>query len=272
MNRCLNIIILYDNTNDVIHYLLDACHKQECYVDFAVVINKDTDHIGEKKLLKLKQEVSSNIYIFDFNENIGYMNSLLFVLQENRGFLDDYKYIILSNTDIVYKTPQFFQKLLNKNYEKNIGVIAPSVYATKSCSYSNPHYLNRISDNKIIQLIKIFSSPKLSAVYVQLSDLKAKFKKTKEMDSCYVYSPHGCYMIFSSDFLKKIYGWKYGVKMYSEESFVGELLRLKNMQCYFDSTLKVVHNERAVTGTLNYTQKFKYMSESLRYIYNTFYK
>ena len=64
---------------------------------------------------------------------------------------------------------------------------------------------------------------------------------------------------------------RYGVKMYSEESAVGELLRHNQMRCYYDDTISVIHQESSVTGKINQAKRFAAWRESLEYILKAFY-
>ena len=72
-------------------------------------------------------------------------------------------------------------------------------------------------------------------------------------------------------FIKKICGYEYGVKMYSEESAIGELLIKNNMKCYYEDSLSVIHQESTVTGKINYKKRFNSWRESLEYIIKEFY-
>ena len=110
----------------------------------------------------------------------------------------------------------------------------------------------------------------IGKIYIKLGEIKSR-KRVFERESCFVYSPHGCYMIFSQAFIKKIHDFKYGVRLYSEESCIGELLLKENMSCYYDNYLKVNHNESTVTGKINYKLRFKYWKESIDYILKEFY-
>lgn len=57
----------------------------------------------------------------------------------------------------------------------------------------------------------LFSSPILGKLYLKLAEMRSKkHSKNDEEDSCYVYSPHGCFMIFTKDFIQKIDGYLYG--------------------------------------------------------------
>ena len=266
--KCLNTIIYYDNPEEVKSYISEVNAIADNSVDIILIVNSN----NKKELNKLIEELKYNnitvLDVIDYKENVGYLNALLkTILKIN---VDSYDYFILSNTDIHYDK-NFFYRLSHKKYSKDIGCIAPCVFASRSNSYSNPHYLFRIPRKKLERLAILFGFPLLGKIYLKFAEIKAHNKKNKKQASCYVYSPHGCYMIFTKSFIKKIKGYVYGVKMYSEESAIGELLLRNGYKCYYDSNIKVVHQESTVTGKVNYKNRFQLWKTSLEYILNEFY-
>lgn len=265
--KCLNVIIYYDNAKEIKEYVENCLSNSNGNVDIAIVINSDKKKRAKCIVNELRQNYD-NIFVYDYGKNVGYLNSILTVIQEKE--MKKYEYYILSNTDIIYETDNFYFELLNKKYDSLIGCIAPSVYSTKTKSFSNPHYYTRTSKSKFRLLSFIFTYPRLGRVYLAISGLKSK-KSGVEKESCFVYSPHGCFMIFTKEFIRKICGYEYGVTLYSEEACVGELLQKYNMKCFFDNSLRVLHNESTITGKINYKNRFKYWKESIDYIVREFY-
>lgn len=266
--KILNVIVYYNNKDEVEGYIDQVLKIGKEKVELAIVVNKDDKKLSSNFNRKYN-EIGKKVHLFDFGDNVGYLNALMKVIKVINPL--DYKYIILSNTDIEYKDSQFFNSLLMKNYSNKIGCIAPSVYSTETRSFSNPHYLTRISREKLERLKLIFSKPLLGKLYLRLSHIKANFISKKELSSTEVYSPHGCYMIFTSSFINDIRYYEYGVKLYSEESCIGELLLRHGYSCFYDSTLKVDHTESTVTGKMNFNDRFGYWAESISYILSEFY-
>lgn len=267
--KILNVIVFYNNKEEVKQYIEDSILIANGLLDIAVVVNSDKNNQIDTLLTELDDKTKECIKVYNFNENVGYLNALLKVIQKIN--INDYLYIILSNTDILYSSSNFFTELSQKNYDKHIGCIAPSVFATKSQSYSNPHYINRIPKKSFKKLYLIFKYPHLGMYYLKLAELKAYKKRKIKKQSCMIYSPHGCYMIFTQQFIQKIEGYEYGVKMYSEESCIGELLKRYGYSCKYDSELEIVHQESSVTGKINYKKRFELWRESIKYILDTFY-
>lgn len=266
--KCLNIVVYYNNFQEIKLYIKE-CLKNSVNVDIAVVVNSDKER-KLNEMEKIASKYASRLKIYNFGENVGYLNSLLKIIK-NETF-DEYEYYILSNTDIKYETPNFYEKLVLTKYDSCVGCIAPSVYSQNTKSFSNPHYKNRVSKRKFQVLSLIFSIPVLGKIYLKLAEMKSKTHRSNvEEESCYVYSPHGCFMIFTKDFIQSIRGYIYGVTLYSEEACIGELLLKSDKKCYFDNELRVQHFESTVTGKINYKVRFKYWKNSIDYILREFY-
>lgn len=268
MKKILNIIVYYDNDEEVDHYITQVMSISRQFVDIWVVVNKDEK--GRLRELQSRRSGDSRITFINHGGNVGYLNSLLTTIKDRD--ISGYDYVILSNTDIEYKDPEFFNRILATEYTTDIGCIAPSVYNPNTGSYSNPHYRERVPEYKFKRIMRIFAFPMLADAYLKLAGMKAGSTKSTKCDSCYVYSPHGSYMIFTREFLSKIKGYEYGVRMYSEESCIGELLRREKMRCFYDSTIEVIHLESSVTGGMNQKRRFWMWRDSVRYILDEFYK
>lgn len=266
--KVLNTVVFYENRSEVESYIQEINSIADGMVEIVLVVNSDKNNQVGVMENYLKSKGIECVRVINYGDNVGYFNAMLKTIKIVD--IETYDYVILSNTDIHYNQ-DFFRKLAKKEYPNDIGCIAPSVFATQSGSYSNPHYSERISKEKLEKLVNIFKHPLFGKWYLKLAGLKARMKKTEKKPSCYVYSPHGCYMIFTKKFIKRVYGYEYGVKMYSEESAVGELLAKKGMRCFYDDSLSVIHQESTVTGKINYKQRFAAWRESLEYIIREFY-
>ncbi len=267
--KCLNVIVFFDNKKEVESYVTEVVEKAFGMVDIAVVVNSDKCNSIICTEKKLRDNGIECFKVYNYGENIGYLNAMLKVIKEID--VSQYDYIILSNTDIHYESEDFFPALSLKKYQEGIGCIAPCVFAPQSNSYSNPHYSERISKKKLERNVKIFNHPLLAKIYLKLSDIKVRSTRAEKRSSCFVYSPHGCYMIFTRTFIERIIGYEYGVKLYSEESAIGELLIRNNMKCYYDDSICVTHQESSVTGTIDYRKRFSAWKESIQYILSEFY-
>ena len=119
----LNTLILYNNLSEVEQYcssLFSLPHTENVYV--SIVVNKIGENTPED-LLRLNK-IHRNISVFIPEENLGYMNGMIFAYQkmiEERKM--NYDYIIMSNTDIEYPDENFFKKFIDKQYEDDVWCI-----------------------------------------------------------------------------------------------------------------------------------------------------
>lgn len=273
MKKIMHIIILYGNENEVLNHLKDL-QKQTIAqnIQVVIVINKINNEEQYKKFLQDIDLLYIKIKIYNPNKNLGYLNGCIYGYEMySEEEKEKFEWYIISNTDIEFENNQFYERLINKNYENNIWCIAPSVYNSKNLSYDNPEYKERVSLNKINLLIFIYSYPFLAKVHESLCKIKGNKIRNKKEESQYIYSAKGCFFILKQEIIKILSERKYGVLMYSEESYIAELIKEKEKKIYYESSIEVIHNESMVTDKLGIIKKSKYISESLKLIKRNFY-
>lgn len=269
----LNTIIFYDNYLEVEQFCRDVFaidKEQELYISIA--INKMTDEADYQRLVDLTK-VLNRISIYRPEQNLGYMNGMIYAYE---CFVDEKKidpdYVIMSNTDIIYQDPEFFNTLRNTEYPADLGAIGPSVFAKKRNSYDNPVCLQRRSKAQVKKVIRFTSIPVIRSLYVFLSDFKARlFASKKEPESTFAYELHGCFFIVTKRLAKELVKHKFGMLLYSEESYIAEEALKHHLAVYYDANLKIIHNEHSVTGHIKYSKIAKYISSSMQYILDTYY-
>lgn len=271
--RILNLVILYDNENEVIKYA-EQLSKQSIYRDIAliIVVNKLGKTQIEKFELKLKN-IPLQFTVFVPDGNLGYLNGVIYGYNQFCQIANLMpEWIVVSNTDIEFANNSFFEDFINTNYEDDVWCVAPSVYSPKKNSYDNPGYINRCDKESIDRLIFIHERPLLAYLYAKASKVKGMFLRNKKKESQYIYSGKGCFFILKNEMAEKLKGKKYGALMYSEESYIAEIIRNNNKKIYYDSRIEVIHNENTVTGKLEVGKKAKYIADSLKFIRDEFYR
>lgn len=274
MKKIMHIVILYSNEEEVLTHIRDLKNQSVINeVQIIIVVNKKNKEIY-KNFLKEINKLDSSIKIYNPDKNLGYLNGCIYGFEtytkENPN--QNFKWYTISNTDIEFRSNNFYKKLLKKSYEDDIWCIAPSVFNSKNLSYDNPHYKNRISKQKINRIMYIYKFPTLARIYEQLSKIKGTKLRGKKEKSQYVYSAHGCCFILKKEIMEILSNKKYKALMYSEESYIAELIRNKNKKIYYESEIEVKHDESTVTNKLGIIKKAKYISESLKLIKDEFYK
>lgn len=262
----INIVICYNNVDEVIDY-----HKKIRQLDngdeagFVIVINSEK----EENVIKLYEYAQGKkVYIYNPNENLGYMNGLLYGYNKyHKQTNNTPQYIIMSNTDISFPDRSLIKRIMSKGYDDDIWCIGPSIYVERLNSYDNPVAEKRYTIYHINSLIRRFSTPILRELYVTAAFIKPYFiKKKRDAVSKNVYEVHGCFFILSRDFIEFIKDKEYGVFLYSEELYIAENIFRQGKKTYYDADLQINHLEHSTTKKINPTKRAKYFEESMKWI------
>lgn len=263
MKSISNIVIFYDNLKDVSDYLEEISNQTISNNIYVTIVMNKYSQLDAKKL-----ELSASLYKFQLEilyppENLGYLNGLLYGYRNSTFDLKHMDWIVFSNTDISFEKNSFFSDFMKKKYDEKIFCVAPSVYNPLTKSYSNPQYMLRHTKRSLERRIAIFSRPKLSAIYLKLSQYKGKINNQTKKDSRYVYSAHGCFFFLRTRFLNDLTR-NYMSLLYSEEAFIAEEIRLRSGKIYYEDSIEVYHNESQVTGKLKMEERSRHIAESLK--------
>lgn len=272
MRRIPNIVIFYRNLDEVINYANQlSSQKLSSIVELVIVVNC----FGKYSMRELReglQSIGLNFYIYNPGTNLGYLNGLTYGYQEyTREVNTKCQWIIYSNTDIRFPNRDFIHNFANRTYSEDTWCVAPSVFSPRKKSYDNPEYIERCSINTINKLIFIHERPLLASIYGYLSRLKGRLARKTKIDSRFIYSGKGCFFFIRHELAIKLMERPFRSLMYSEESYVAEIIRLSNKKTYYDSSIEVIHDESAVTGKLKKRKKYQFIAESLTLIRDEFY-
>lgn len=268
----VNIIICYNNGQEVIEYI-DSM-KNHIFIEkvcFVITMNSWTEN--DKVIIDdYLEKTKLSVVVCDPKSNIGYMNGLLYGYRYFRKKYEEPKFVIMSNTDIMISDKLYYKNLLEEEYEENVGCIGPSIFVKGKNTYDNPVCEKRRTIQEMNGIIRKFTMPIFREIYVYLSTIKGYFVKNIKTESRYVYEVHGCYFILTGKFADKIKNLEYGVLMYSEESYIAELIYRLGMQTFYDSSLEIIHLEHSTTKFVKCSKIAKYIQESMVYIREEFYE
>lgn len=266
----VNIVICYANEDEVINYAKQL-EKQTCSnrIELIVVVNRKSKDLNylEEGLSKLDLKHC----IFDSEENLGYLNGLLY------GYLlakRNVKWYVLSNTDIQISKIDFFELFLKKDYisDDNIWLVGPSVYTPSKEIYSNPYL--RIRPNR-----KFYTFRNIGMIFPHIYELmfklKAKVRKQRKEEKtellCSVYAIHGSFMFLHNDLLSELSKREPWELLYDEEQYIAEIVRINRKIALYDSTIQVIHLEGASTGRIAVRNRYRRMRHSNNRILREFY-
>lgn len=266
-NSIVNIIIYYENEDEVINYAKELV-KQNDNIKLVIVVNK----IGKKGV----NYVNDSLMVLDIDfeivnpgENIGYLNGLIYGYKKT-SFLSEW--YILSNTDICIKDDCFIKKCREEVEFKNdkVWLIGPSVLVPKLKKYSNPYFS--------VRPLKIFYQSRIWAMrfpilFNILFNLKSKIKseKMEKKQSGYVYAVHGSFMFLRKELLDILSTNKNWELLYDEEQYIAEIVRKYNHSTYYCDDIEVLHMEGASTGKVDIRKKARLMITANKRILKEFY-
>ena len=205
------------------------------------------------------------------HDNIGYLSSALDVI--NSLDISLYSYICITNVDLTVEL-DFFQKLLDLTVQKDVAWIAPSIYSKQELRDKNPQRQYRCSSRKILALRFLYNIPILYNAYIKLIYCR-KSKNASNANyepGIKIYCGHGSFMIFTKAFFSSFSKIEWPCFLFCEELFLGELIRLTGLSVVYEPSLKIIDKEHVSTGALPGKNFFKYNKESLKFIWDKFYK
>lgn len=272
MNNIVNIVICYHNAAEIIQYAkhISSLHESD-HIILVIVINGASDK-DIQELYSLYEFSALQCFIVNPETNLGYMNGLIYgYKQYKRKYKLTPRFVIMSNTDIVYEDEYFYSKLLRKEYEDDVWCIGPSIYVRTLDTYDNPIAYQRRTLREINMLILKFRMPVFREFYVKAAGIKGKFIKKAKQQSDLVYEVHGCFFILHGEGIEKICNEVYGPFMYSEETFIAELIYQSGKKVFYDAALEVTHLEHSVTKHIDLKKHADYLFDSMQWIKNRFY-
>ena len=271
MGKIINIVTLFNNTNEVVNYAKSLSVQTLSKDIILVIVINMIDENEKKSLYRRLSEIDLCIKIFSPEKNLGYLNGLIYgyncYTEENLPT----KWIVMSNTDIKFLEADFFEKFVIKNYHDDFWLVGPSVYSIETKSFDNPQYSNRLTKKGIDKRIKIFENLLISYLYTKLSKIKAERSRKMELPSQVTYTVHGCFFFIRNEFIETIKNKVYGPLMYGEEIYLAENALRYNKKCYYDQMIRVNHEGSTVTRLLDLKKKSYYILQSLRFIRDEFF-
>lgn len=228
---------------------------------------------------KIKTNFSQNVEIIYPHKNLGYLGGANFGLEkfkdENHVIPD---WVIVSNSDILIKDKNFFQKLHKREHEPDLAILAPQITSTLFGKNQNPHLIERPRARKVAFHRYVYSFYPLlwfyHVCYWAYNFLKRHLgyrPKQSLPEDGKIYAAHGAFMILTREFFQRGGSLNYPCFIYGEEYFLSETSRAHNLYVKYDNEIQVFHKEHVSTGTIPNRLIGGYLKESITYIYHNFF-
>lgn len=215
---------------------------------------------------RVKDKMQVEVEIADNGtENKGYLGGALPIYNAKAA---NYDFISISNVDLEL-APDFFEQLLELN-TTNIGLVAPDIYTEKIMRHENPYMPTRPTKRHFLRWKIIYSCTLLYRLYYRMHLLKSR--KSKTYPACDIYAGHGSFMLFTDAFVNHYPELHFPGFMYGEEIFMAELVREALLKVRYCPSLRIANIGNINTAHINQKQKSKWSKESLRAIYDRFFR
>jgi hypothetical protein len=231
-------------------------------------VHKDTksvlhEYIHQNNLINIKLHAA---------KNNGYFGTIGYWLKKMDFNFSKYDYIIICNNDIIINDVNFFEILLENIVKAD--VIAPTIVSLLSSKNQNPYRENKVTKiqkllyriyniNYVVAFISLF-------LWLGLKSLRENKNSDSNLER-FIYSGHGSFMIFSSDFFQKGGYIDENLFLYGEEESITGIANEYGMTIKFIPSLVVMHDEHKATNSNNFTRSiYKYQKNAYKYIKNKY--
>lgn len=267
----LILVSCYNNEDEVVKF---ANHLSNQTISEKIFLVVSCNSVKDKeKLLKgLATSGLDNAVLYP-EKNLGYLHGCLYGLRHSIS-VEDFKWIMISNTDIEFQSNAFFYDLLNKKTCKDIWCIAPHI-VLPSGRRQNPFLISRPSSKKMMTWKRIQGNQVGLQLYTKLAYVKRKLNANKESHNDFknsiIYAAHGSCIILKPECVVLLSQINDKIFMYGEELLIAELIRKNKKKVYYIRDLVVHHNENSTTKLIDYKRKSMYYKQSYEYLMRVFF-
>lgn len=239
----------YEETRETIESIL--CLPREGRDVKIIVVDNASNNGSTEKLIDDFKDIKVVSFISN-KENLGFSGG------NNVGFRELKKqgcdFIILSNNDIEVKSSNFYKKV-EDDYEKyGFAVLGPAIENPDNghtgCRTLPPDM--KFAKGRIFRLYLKYYLGSLHSAYEKFRS-KGNPGLPKENDEAYIcgwknVTLHGCFLIFSKDYIKRFKGLAHLTFMYAEEEILFIRLMKSGLISIYDPTIRIFHKEGAATA------------------------
>lgn len=271
--------------------------SQNFRVTFVLVDN--TERTDSSALFSnIRAEVPSALCVKS-PRNLGYFGGANFGLTKYLETRKPPDWVIVSNVDIEFKDDTLFARLKNIDRMRDVGVVAPSIWSSRSRRDLNPRMVVRPSKRKMRLYKVIYRNYYLLNLYELLAAMKHRVKhvlKYKLMRPVkrsfallrsnselignsasdggvkFIYAPQGSCIIFSKLFFSRGGSLDYPLLLFGEEIYVAETARSLGLCVVYDPRLKVWHDDHISTGLLRSRKVASHVYESAIFIADRYFR
>lgn len=215
-----------------------------------VIVDNDGDE-SSRAVLDTTKRTGLSIEILTETNNWGYFGGARRGLEAIRRWSERPDWIILSNSDIEFSEPAFFNRLAQIP-SFDVGVIGPRILSGLSHHDHNPYMVERPDPARMHFLKWIFHFRITCFVYQMAglikSLLKRRHQSAGDVRSRDVYAAHGSFMVFSREYFDRGGDFAHEPFLFGEEITVAETCLRLGLRIQYEPSLVVSHAEHGTMG------------------------
>lgn len=254
---------LYEMTKQCVNSIL-CLYK---YTNFKIVIvdNHSPDNSGGKLFDEYKNNVDVTVLLNNFNMGFAKGNNVGIQFAKNDLKAD---FVCCLNNDTILIDKEFIKKSIFEFLESNVAVIAPQVILKDGKIQRTDRHLKSLEEYKM-QLTNINNEVVVEKNFFRSAIRKIKFiyylyKKYiywKFEKKTYNVVLHGCCLIFTPAFFKKLDGFNSQTFMFREEELLYISLKKNGLESVYLPMIQIKHLEDQSTNSIfdNTEEKRKFL-------------
>lgn len=258
MKEIVFVILHYNAIADTIE-CIDSIEKTNVGVNYSIVVvdNNSPNKSGIELYNKYKGSQRVVIILNDKNEG--------FACGNNRGFVYAKKtynpnFIVLLNNDTIILQNDFYS-LVKEEYDLNkFAVLGPVIETPNKINNSNPgrikmpsvfHYLMYTFRVFILYIFSLFN---LDILYKKCKTVLTRTAYVGDgtycKDSKSDIMLHGCFLVFSREYISIFNGLNDRTFLFGEEDLLYLRLKTNRLISYYSPKIRIYHKEDVATGTI----------------------
>lgn len=178
-------------------------------------------------------------------------------------------WVVVSNVDVAFSPDEFFPRLLDSDYPKDVAVVAPSIVSRARRGDWNPKISTRPTAERMRFYTRLYRNHWLFNAYEQAAGLKYALQgigrrgpARPSSETTSIYAPHGACLPFTRAYFERGGTLDYPGFLFGEEIFVAETARQLGLRILYDSRLRMTSRDHVSTGRFRSRQMTRYMYES----------
>lgn len=254
------VILHYNATDDTIE-CVDSVRKYMAGKDYHIVLVDNASPNGSGPLLREKYGNDNDITLILSDKNLGFSggNNIGFAYAKQHLSPD---FIVMLNNDTLLLQADFAELIESEYAESHFAVLGPKVESPGNYCRSNPVSLTERSlfyyIRKTVQILfnYVISFIGIEPYYQRLKGRRnghsiAKCDGSYETRRLEGVQLHGCFWIFSKEYIELFDGLNAKTFLYGEEPLLHRRLIVNNLKSVYNPAIRIYHKEDASTKTIH---------------------